>query len=86
MYICGDFVLRTYSNGNFSEKFLVDMNKRLNKVTFAIFHVILCVLICLDKIFGVEIDIQIYLIVIVVSIVALGNTIVNILRAKKREV
>ncbi len=60
------------------------MNKRLNKVAFAVSHIILCILICLDKLLGVRIDIQIYLIAIMVSIVALGNTVVNLLMEKKK--
>lgn len=60
------------------------MNKRLNKIAFVISHIILCCLILLDKVFKLKIDIQIYLIVIMVSIVALGNTVVNLLIEKKK--
>ncbi len=61
------------------------MNKGLNKIIFVISIVVLCILICLEKIFTINIDMQVYLITIMVSIVSLGNIVVNILRERKEQ-
>lgn len=61
------------------------MNEKLNKVSFVLSHLVLCILICIDKIFNVNKGLQVYLVTIMVSIVSLGNTIVAIKQRKNRK-
>jgi len=60
------------------------MNERLNRVTFVLSHIVLCILISIEKIFNINIGLQVYLITIMVSIVSLGNTIVAVQRRRNR--
>lgn len=61
---------------NYKTIFKSKMNKKLNVWYFIISIIVLLVILILDKLFNVEIDINLYLIIIPSSIVALGNCIV----------
>jgi len=61
------------------------MNEKLNKVSFVISHLVLCILICIEKIFNVNIGLQVYLVTIMVSVASLGNTIVAIKQKRNRK-
>ena len=61
------------------------MNKKLNVWYFIISIIVLLLILILDKLFNVKIDINLYIIIITSSIVALGNYIVILLQRRNSE-
>ncbi len=59
------------------------MNERLNKIAFVLSHIVLCILIGIEKIFNVNIGLQVYLVTIMVSITSLGNLAVVEIKRRK---
>jgi len=61
------------------------MNEKLNFRYFIISIIALLLILILDKLFMVKIDVNIYIIIITSSIVALGNYIVILLQRRNSE-